>query len=419
MRRRIFRTQRGRGARRQRIADRHGAGLVGSDLHFRTLEVMVDGVLRGVALEVQLQRQRAVRGHGAGFDVVLIGRIVHIRGRAVFLIRRIDRNGGVRRAGAMLSLFERVGAVGLLAVELDLIGSILVRLPHSVEDIVPGAVHAGGAAGLIFRTGGVRIGAPSDEGIAGAGEAAAVPERHKTVIDDLFFDVVCAAAAVGLIGQGNDRVLVAPNGMERDARVHAQLVVGLVLDRPVRRLCPAEEHLALGNGEGVGLHVGVRTGGIALHIRDSILSVSICHGEAVLIGIVGVKLDILVNFGAEVEGRVSIAVLRRPASKCPALARRLLRIGEHALVNGAAVGDGEILSSGAFHGDVGNAAYRGRCPLGIDGDVVGGHGLAVKVVYLCQGGIFIPAAERVGFFVYRLGRRRIASCAGQALLIFI
>ena len=419
MRRRIFRTQRGRGARRQRIADRHGAGLVRSDLHFRALEVMVDGVLRGVALEVQLQRQRAVRLHGTGFDVVLIGRIVHIRGRAVFLIRRVDRNGGVRRASARLSLCERVGAVGLLAVELDLIGSILVRLPHGVEDIVSGAVHAGGAAGLIFRTGGVRIGAPTVEGIAGAGEAAAIPERHKIVIDVPVFDIGPALAAVGVICQGDDRVLIAPDGMERDARVHAQLVVGLVLDRPVRRLCPAEEHLALGNGEGVGLHVGVRTGGIALHIRDSILAVSICHGVAALIGIVGVKLDILVNFGAEVEGRVSIAVLRRPASKCPALARRLLRIGEHALVNGAAVGDGEILSSGAFHGDVGNAAYRGRCPVGVYRNVLRGHGLAIKYIFRQTEGISTPACENIFLHADRRGRKVIISSVGNALLVFI
>ena len=419
MRRRIFLTQRGRGARRQRIADRHGAGLVGSDLHLRTLEVMVDGVLRGVALEVQLQRQRAVRLHGTGFDVVRIGRIVHIRGRAVSLIPVGDGNGGVRRAGAMLSLFERVGAVGLLAVELDLIGGIVVRLPHGVEDIVPGAVHAGGAAGLIFRTGSVRIGAPTVEGIAGAGEAAAIPERHKIVIDVPVFDMGPALAAVGVICQGNDRVLIAPNGIERDARVHAQLVVGLVLDRPVRRLCPAEEHLALGNGEGVGLHVGVRTGGIALHIRDSILAVSICHGEAVLIGIVGVKLDILVNFGAEVEGRVSIAVLRRPASKCPALARRLLRIGEHALVNGAAVGDGELLSVGAFHGDVGEAVDCRRCPVGVYRNVLRGHGLAIKYIFRQTEGISTPACENIFLHADRRGRKFIISSVGNALLVFI
>ena len=419
MRRRIFRTQRGRGARRQRIADRHGAGLVGSDLHLRALEVMVDGVLRGVALEVQLQRQRAVRGHGTGFDPVRVSRIVHIRGRAVCLIPVGDGNGGVRRAGARLSLFERVGAVGLLAVELDLIGSILVRLPHGVEDIVPGAVHAGGAAGLIFRIGGVRIGAPTVEGIAGAGEAAAVPERHKIVIDVPVFDIGPALAAVGVICQGDDRVLIAPDGMERDARVHAQLVVGLVLDRPVRRLCPAEEHLALGNGEGVGLHVGVRTGGIVLHIRDSILAVSICHGVVVLIGIVGVKLDIVVNFGAEVEGCVSIAVLRRPASKCPAIARRLLRIGEHALVNGAAVGDGEILSSGAFHGDVGNAAYRGRCPVGVYRNVLRGHGLAIKYIFRQTEGISTPACENIFLHADRRGRKFIISSVGNALLVFI
>ena len=420
MRRRIFRTQRGRGARRQRIADRHGAGLVGSDLHLRTLEVMVDGVPRGVALEVQLQRQRAVRGHDTGFDVVLIGRIVHIRGRVEFLVLGIDGNGGVRRAGARLSLCERVGAVGLLAVELDLIGSIVVRLPHGVEDIVPGAVHAGGAAGLIFRIGGVRIGAPTVEGIAGAGEAAAVPERHKIVIDVPIFDIGPALAAVGVICQGDDRVLIAPDGIEREIVGNRDLAAGVIRrSRAVGLGVPAEEHLAPGNGEGVGLHVGVRTGGIALHIRDSILAVSICHGVAALIGIVGVKLDILVNFGAEVEGRVSIAVLRRPASKCPALARRLLRIGEHALVNGAAVGDGELLSVGAFHGDVGKAVDCRRCPVGVYRNVLRGHGLAIKYIFRQTEGISTPACENIFLHADRRGRKFIISSVGNALLVFI
>ena len=420
MRRRIFRTQRGRGARRQRIADRHGAGLVGSDLHLRALEVMVDGVPRGVALEVQLQRQRAVRLHGTGFDVVRIGRIVHIRGRAVSLVCIGDGNGGVRRAGARLSLFERVGAVGLLAVELDLIGSILVRLPHGVEDIVSGAVHAGGAAGLIFRTGGVRIGAPPDEGIAGEGEAAAVPERHKTVIDVPVFDMGPALAAVGVIGQGDGGNLFAPDGIEREIVGNRDLAAGVIRrSRAVGLGVPAEEHLALGNGEGVGLRVGVRTGGIALHIRDSILAVSICHGVAALIGIVGVKLDILVNFGAEVEGRVSIAVLRRPASKCPALARRLLRIGEHALVNGAAVGDGELLSVGAFHGDVGKAVDCRRCPVGVYRNVLRGHGLAIKYIFRQTEGISTPAYENIFLHADRRGRKFIISSVGNALLVFI
>ena len=416
MRRRIFRTQRGRGARRQRIADRHGAGLVGSDLHFRTLEVMVDGVPRGVALEVQLQRQRAVRGHDTGFDVVLIGRIVHIRGHAVSLVFIGDGNGGVRRAGARLSLCERVGAVGLLAVELDLIGGIVVRLPLRVEDVRVDAGHAGKSAERKARAAAVGGGVPAGEGVARAGEDRAL-ERHLAVVGDLFLRHGALRAAVRHIHEREDALGIAPDGIERDARVHAQLVVGLVLDRPARRFRPAEEHLALGNGEGVGLHVGVRTGGIALHIRDSILAVSICHGVAALIGIVGVKLDILVNFGAEVEGRVSIAVLRRPASKCPALARRLLRIGEHALVNGAAVGDGEILlSAGAFHGDVGNAADRGRYPVGVHRDVLRAH-RAGEAMGMLSGRVVVPAEEDV--FLLADGRRRrgLVRRSGDGLLV--
>ena len=227
-----------------------------------------------------------------------------------------------------------------------------------------------------------------------------------------------ALAAVGVIGQGDGGNLFAPDGIEREIVGNRDLAAGVIRrSRAVGLGVPAEEHLAPGNGEGVGLHVGVRTGGIALHIRDSILAVSICHGVAALIGIVGVKLDILVNFGAEVEGRVSIAVLRRPASKCPALARRLLRIGEHALVNDAAVGDGEILlSAGAFHGDVGNAAYRGRCPVGVHRDVLRAH-RAGEAMGMLSGRVVVPAEEDV--FLLADGRRRrgLVRRSGDGLLV--
>ena len=119
------------------------------------------------------------------------------------------------------------------------------------------------------------------------------------------------------------------------------------------------------------------------------------------------------------EGRVSIAVLRRPASKCPALARRLLRIGEHALVNGAAVGDGELLSVGAFHGDVGKAVDCRRCPVGVYRNVLRGHGLAIKYIFRQTEGISTPACENIFLHADRRGRKFIISSVGNALLVFI
>ena len=399
-------------------ADDGNAGGVLGDLHARPDEIVVDGVGGGVALEVYPQRQRAVRRHDAGEDVVRVVRFKHIRAAAGGLVRGGDGNGGVRRAGAAVGLRELVAAVGLLIVELDLIGSILVRLPLRVENVRGDAVHAGGRAERKARAAAVGGGVPAGERIARAGEDRAL-ERHHAVVGDLFFRHGALRAAVRHVHKREDALGIAPDGIERDAAFHAQLVVGLILDRPARRLRPAEEHLALGNGEGVGPYVGVRAGRILLRIINGGAAVGVRHRIAVLIGEVGVELDAGVDLGAEVEGDIGFAFLCRPADERPAVAFRRLRRGKRALINGTAVGDGELLSAGTFHGNVGNAVDRGRYPLGIDGDVVGGHGLAVKVVYLCQGGIFIPAAERVGFHVYRLGSRRIASCAGQALLIFI
>ena len=205
--------------------------------------------------------------------------------------------------------------------------------------------------------------------------------------------------------------------MERDARVHAQLVVGLVFDIPVRRFRPAEEHLALGNGEGVGPHVGVRAGRILLRIINGGAAVGIRYGVAVLIGIVGVELDVVINFGAEVEGDVSVALLGRPADKRPALARRLLRRGEIFLVDGAAVGDGEILlSAGAFHGDVGNAADRGRCPVGVHRDVLRAH-RAGEAVDMLSGRVVVPAEEDVVLLADGRRRRGLVRRGGDGLLV--
>ena len=402
--RRIFRTQRGRGARRQRIADRHGAGLVGSDLHFRTLEVMVNGVLRGIALEVQLQRQTAVRRHGAGFDVVLIGRIVHVRGRAVCLVRGIDGNGAARRAGAGIGFLELVGAVGLLAPEFDLIGGILVRFPHGVEDVVPVAVHAGSAAvQTVFRAGGRRAGAPADEGIAGAGESAAVPDIHQTVIGDLLFDVIRAGAAVGLIGQGNDHVLAAPHGVKRDIAGDLDLVVGLVFDGAAFALRPAEEHLAFGSGEAERFDahgVGRRIDGVFPVVFSRLRAANIGHGAFALVGEVRIERDVIVDLGIEVE-RGAVVGIGRPAGEHP-VNIIVIRVRQREVikllgVDGLAVTDRERLTDlRARHVNIYRAVVFGRHPLCIKVQAAERHLLVCKVELRAgAGAVFVPAGKHV------------------------
>ena len=116
-------------------ADDGNAGGVLGDLHARPDEIVVDGVGGGVALEVYPQRQRAVRRHDAGEDVVRVVRFKHMRAAAGGLVRVGDGNGGVRRAGAAVGLRELVAAVGLLIVELNAVRRVAVRLPLRVENV--------------------------------------------------------------------------------------------------------------------------------------------------------------------------------------------------------------------------------------------------------------------------------------------
>ena len=396
-------------------ADDGNAGGVLGDLHARPDEIVVDGVGGGVALEVYPQRQRAVRRHDAGEDVVRVVRFKHIRAAAGGLVLVGDGNGGVRRAGAAVGPRELVAAVGLLIVELNLIGSILVRLPLRVENVRGDAVHAGGRAERKARAAAVGGGVPAGERIARAGENRAL-ERHHAVVGDLFFRHGALRAAVRHVHKREDALGIAPDGIERDAAFHAQLVVGLILDRPVRRLCPAEEHLALGNGEHIRLHISVRAGRILLRIINGGAAVGVSHRIAVLIGEVGVELDAGVDLGAEVEGDIGFAFLCRPADERPAVAFRRLRRGKRALVDGAAVGDGELLSAGAFHGNIGNAVDRGRYPVGVHRDVLRAH-RAGEAMGMLSGRVVIPAKEDVVLLADGRRRRGLVCRGGDGLLV--
>ena len=238
--------------------------------------------------------------------------------------------------------------------------------------------------------------------------------------------MVCAAAAVGLIGQGNDRVLIAPNGIERDIAGDLDVVIGLVFDSAVFALRPAEEHLALGRGEAERFNahgVGHCIDGVFPGVRFGLLTVIIRHGALALVGEVRIERCVAVNLGVEVE-RGAVVGVGRPTSEHPVVTV-IIRVRQRELiklvpVDGPAVRNRELQTGHrARHVDIYCARVFGLCPLSINSNTVGGHGLAGKAILRCPVGVGIPTFEVKVFHSDRLRVRRIVPGIGDALLIFI
>ena len=258
--------------RRQLFADGLGAGLVVGNLDGGAVQVMMDGVARGVELEVQLQHQRTVAGDNAGKHVVLVIRFEHVL--VVFLSRLIVGGNGnfrVRGGRALVAVVERVSAIAVLIVELDGVLGVGVRRPDGVEDVLAVVVvhlHLRVGGDGAFALGG---GVPALEGVAHAGEGVGGSGGDGLIIGEVFNHVL-ACAAIGLVGQGCASGTSAPLGGEGDdvpfisvIALDLILVAGLVGGRAVR---PAEEVLAISSNQlarGHEVSKAVLRVGLAIH----------------------------------------------------------------------------------------------------------------------------------------------------------
>ena len=305
--------------RRQRFADGLGAGLVFGNLDGGAVQVMMDGVARGVELEVQLQHQRTVACDVAGKHVVLVIRFEHVL--VVFLSRLIVGGNGnfrVRGGRALVAVVERVSAIAVLIVELDGVLGVGVRRPDGVEDVLAVVVHLHlrvGGDGAFALGGGV----PALEGVAHAGEG--VCDGGDGLVIGEVFNHVLACAAIGFIGQGCAGGTSAPLGGEGDdvpfisvIALDLILIAGLVGGRAVR---PAEEVLAISNQLARGHEVSkaVLRVGLAIHRSGYVVLDGIVFNfEGAVLGVVGVEGDIGCDPGLGVEGLAGAILAGTPAA---------------------------------------------------------------------------------------------------------
>ena len=395
--------------RRQRFADGLGAGLVVGNLDGGAVQVMMDGVARGVELEVQLQLQRTVASDNAGKHVVLVALIEHVLA-AIHreLIGVFNGNGRVRGAFAHDFVVEVVAAVSLLNVELDFILGVVSRRPDGVEDVLAVVVVY-----LHLRVGGdgafaLGVGVPALEGIAVAGEGSAGSGGDGRVVGEVFNHVL-ACAAIGLIGQGCARRTRAPHAGEFDFVVGIRqlaldliLVAGLVGGCAVR---PAEEVLAISSNQlarGHEVSKAVLRVGLAIHRSGYVvLAGNIFNSEGAVLGVVGIEGDIAVNLGANVEGLAG--AIRAGAPAAPGITDLVLHDrflkGIQLISDRAAICDTRKRRT-----SVGTSDCNIRCsvdsrlvPLGVDGHALRGHGLAGEDKLISAFRRVIPAGKNVAF----------------------
>ena len=230
----ILRIQSIRLAGGQLGADGLRTGLVGGHGDGGAQQVMVNGVLRHIQLEVQLQHSGAVAAEGGGFYVGSTGVIGIL---AVFLVRLVgngDGNGGIGGAGAAVGLVGSagVGAVVVHVVELDRILRIRVGCPNSVQIVGAIGIHADRSTGAEHHAaaGGS---APALEGVADSGEQsrfAVALYGDQAVVCKSALGGGLVSAEVAVIGQGDGAFLHAPNGIKRHIRsTHGQHVPGDIL----------------------------------------------------------------------------------------------------------------------------------------------------------------------------------------------
>ena len=358
-----------------------------------------------VELEVQLQLQRAVACDGAGFNV---GRGLIVYVLAIFpivLVLGLNGNGRVRGAiitdNALVCIL-RIRAVRVLIVELDGVLGVCVRRPDGVEDVVAAVVvylhlRVGGEGGSEAIGGGI----PALEGVADAGEGVGGLGGDGRVVGEVFNHVL-ACAAIGLIGQGSASGTRAPHAGEGHIALDLVLIAGLIGVLAIR---PAEEVLTVRRNQLIGGHqVGIAVFRILLAIRRSrhiALAGYVGNGEGAVLGVVGIKGDIVINLGVNIEG-VTGAV-RAGAPAAPGIARmvihdRILKSFQLFRIKRFAIcGRKRRTFIGAIDLNMRLAVDSRLVPLGVNGHVLRGHGLAGEDKLVSAFRRVIPAGKNVTF----------------------
>ena len=333
------------------------------------------------------------------------GRSLYVDRRAIGMDERLDAlcpRVAIRERGGSGGGCTGVG-IGHLEVHL---------LPDCIERIGALVVHDDGIAGLIFRSSRGGVLAPAHEGIAGAGEvqgSVIVVLQLDGFVVQVILRRDSSGAAVGIVGQGRECGLVAPDGIEGDVGdMDGNLVAGLIDGAATGGGTPTQEHLALGGSQGGSGHdigIGTVSIGLGIHRFGAAAAVGIIgDGKGLIAGVVGIEGNIVVDQGVEVEGGVdvvgSISTPHSPAS--PGVAVGHFRFGslgrEVSLVDLGAVRNGNGLGFAAGHGQIGSAHKLRRGPLGVEHQLAAGHLSAGPVEFrsgrAALGGV--PAGEHIG-----------------------
>ena len=241
---------------RQGCSDHRGSGLIVRNFGFGALQVMVNGILRRIQLEIQLQNQRTVSGDCAGKHVVFIVRFEYV---LVFFPARLVRfgngNSGIRSAFALNGLIQIIRSVRILMIELNIVLRIGIGSPNRIQVIVVADRQPRGSAA---RKGNfaIRRSRPALECIAGAIGKSSVfigQNRDCSVCGRALFGNLCflGLTEIGMIGHADRGSNVRIHGGQNDALDHPDALTGVI-----PRGCaggsigglPVDEHLALGRG---------------------------------------------------------------------------------------------------------------------------------------------------------------------------
>ena len=378
---------------------------------------VVDGQLELVQLEVQLQHQRSVGSDGAGFHVSG-GSIVHILTILLICLVGIGNgDGGVGGAGARIAMIQPV-RIAVLIIEFHRVLGIGVGCPLGVQ-VIGTVIHAGG---ITSGEGNALVVFPTSEGVAltrGQTGGAVILNRDLTVVGDIFYRLGLVSVEVAVIGDTDSGRLVAPLGIQRHIAGDLHGTVGIVRRAGAVSLgVPAQEDLAVVD-EAVAHNGGLGALGVLLGVG---------HGAGAAVGIVGhrvtgavaylgVQLIVRGDLGARIEVQTTID---RPAQEAVASIERELELSFQL---GQLIGDGialadddlvKLLAVLIIH----RHRIGGRYPLGVQGNVVGGHGLAVKHIGCALAQlVVVPTGKDIAVFTFRSGVMLIVGVARNAGLI--
>ena len=347
-------------------------------------------------------RSRIIIGNCAALSVDIVNGQV----KDVLLIEHLDDVFTLVHADGQRQVFnlvKRIASGALILVRIDLAAEgglvglghriilhivdivlhgvvVLVDRPLGVQVIGLRDIHTGESASVKGSAGAVSLGVPANEGITGAlGQIQCVVsfDRDLGVVGNGGRGLGHVGTEVAVIGDTDSRRLVAPLGVQRHIAGDLHGTVGIVrLAGAVGLGVPTQEDLGV-VGEAVALDGGLGALGVLLGVG---------HGAGAAVGIVGhrvtgavahlgVQVIVHGDLGARIEGQTTID---RPAQEAVASIERELELSFQL---GQLIGDGITL----LDNNLANLVvvliihrYRvgGSHPLGVQGNVVGGHGLA-------------------------------------------